>query len=280
MADVWAHTSSIVADKETLDEHSRAVASQARRLGAKFGAGDLAFAAGMLHDLGKAKPAFQAYLRKERGSAPHSADGALYAVKAFDGAKTLDEGGERRLGRVLAFAIAGHHAGLANGLNYGAGTLPLRERLELANAEAQTPAPWFEPSELAFTEWPTILPSRPGKSAFAWSFFIRMLFSTLVDADFIETERWFAKVEGGEAIPRGWTGPANGSLEPLRDALDRRLHEFSAPESDIDHLRTEVLADCRAAAISNATGCPAPLILSHYATAKGGVRDGSETVFG
>jgi len=254
MIELYAHTSDIVDDRETLDEHSRAVASHARRLGAKFDAGDLGFAAGMLHDLGKAKTAFQSYLRNERESAPHSADGALYAIKAFDGPRTLNEAQGRRFGRVLAFVIAGHHAGLANGLDHGGGTLPLLERLEEANAAAEKPALWFDRSELACRAWPKMLPSTSGEPPFAWAFFIRMLFSTLVDADFIETERCFAKDERGETIERGWVGASNGSLVPLRDALDVRLRKFGEPKADIDHLRAEVLADCRAAAITNTPG--------------------------
>ncbi|MEO1307519.1 MAG: CRISPR-associated endonuclease Cas3'', partial [Pseudomonadota bacterium] len=136
MTELFAHTSNVVSDKETLDEHSRAVARHARALAGKFGAGDLASAAGMLHDLGKAKQEFQAYLRGERGSYPHSADGALYAVRAIDGAKSPNASEKREIGRVLAFAIAGHHAGLANGSRQGGGTSPLLERLEQAWAEA------------------------------------------------------------------------------------------------------------------------------------------------
>ena len=249
MTDVWAHTSKMVEDKETLDEHSRNVACHARRLGAKFGAGDLAFAAGMLHDLGKAKTAFQAYLRNERGSYPHSADGALFADRAFD---RKDKPG---LGRALAFVIAGHHAGLANGIDPGGGTSPLRERLEQAAAETQRPELWFDPSEIAIGKRLSQLGKRDDASGpFAKAFFIRMLFSVLVDADFVETDRWYAKVERDEKVERGWSGQASGSLGPLRDALDAHLTTFAESRTDIDHLRAEVLADCRAAAIVKPPG--------------------------
>jgi len=247
MTELWGHTSKIAVDqKETLDEHSRNVACHARCLAQKFEAGDLAYAAGMLHDLGKAKPAFQAYLRGERGSYPHSADGAYYAARAYG----------PTVGRALAFAIAGHHAGLANGIDPGGGTSPLRERLEQAQAEPQKPKPWFDTAEITIGQRPSQFTKRADASGpFAKAFFTRMLFSTLVDADFIETERWFAKVERNEEVERGWSGSANSSLRPLSDALDARLATFPKPQADIDRLRAEVLADCRAAAIDNAPGC-------------------------
>lgn len=242
---LWAHTSQFVEDKETLDEHSRNVARHARAIATKFGAGDLAFAAGMLHDLGKAKPQFQAYLRGERGSYPHSADGAFFAARAY----------KPDIGRAIAFSIAGHHAGLANGIDQGGGTSPLRERLEQAEIEQPRPAPWFDTAEITFGKRPLQLRKRDDATGpFAKVLFIRMLFSALVDADFVETERWFAKVERGETVERGWVGAANGSLEPLRNALDAYLKTFPEPRADIDHLRAEVLADCRAAAVTNRPG--------------------------
>ena len=121
MTDALAHTSP---DGRThpLREHLLAVAHGAETFGARWGAGHWAGLAGLWHDLGKYRPGFQDYIRSDpdahiEGKLPsgsektHSAAGALHALKSFEsgfgaaGAKAA---------RILAYVIAGHHAGLAD----------------------------------------------------------------------------------------------------------------------------------------------------------------------
>ncbi len=97
----------------SLPEHLRSVASRAATFAAPFLGEEWARMAGLWHDLGKFRPRFQHYIRQasgfepdahikgEGGRAPHSTAGALLACDRFD-----------RAGRVLAYLIAGHHAGL------------------------------------------------------------------------------------------------------------------------------------------------------------------------
>ena len=97
-----------------LDEHLRDVARRAADHAEAFGGQDWAYLAGLWHDLGKYRPGFQRYLRAASGTeaenahieggagrVSHSTAGALLACERFDTA-----------GRVLAYLIASHHAGL------------------------------------------------------------------------------------------------------------------------------------------------------------------------
>src|SRR5689334_21885620 len=96
---------------EQLQTHLSAVGGSAAEFAAAFAAAPLGMILGLFHDLGKAKPEFQAYLRGRQPSEPHAAAGA----------KWLHANYGPSLGRLLAFCIAGHHAGLANGAVRGGG---------------------------------------------------------------------------------------------------------------------------------------------------------------
>lgn len=227
-------------EPELLSEHAVAVAEKAMSLTEKFGARDYGYAAGLLHDLGKAKQEFQAYIRGQGRSEPHAAEGALLAQLHY--ALRCPPPFKASLGRLLAFAIAGHHAGLANGNAAGNGMRSLDERLDAAKRVE----PWFSMDALSTFERPPAPLVAARHDPFGWAFFVRMLFSALVDADRLETERW-SNESKPDAVTRGWSG----QIVDLKLALDGYLaHAFGeGPRtSELARLRAEVLADCRAAA--------------------------------
>lgn len=245
-APLYAHTLNgrPSSEWELLDDHLSAVAKKAAEFAAKFGAEGWARAAGQLHDIGKAKPDFQARLRGDPISAPHAAEGAKAAIEYF--ANNHGSPFSAPLGRLLAFAIAGHHAGLANGEAFGGGLSSLNDRLQDAGDVGRwlTPQyPKIEKRPPPLTAAMTMRGQLQVCDPFGWAFFVRMIFSALVDADRLETERWQAGKEK-RPVERGWMG----HLMDLKPALDRHLRSKASAQSEIDRLRAEVLFDARSAA--------------------------------
>jgi CRISPR-associated endonuclease/helicase Cas3 len=189
----YAHSTecSDARDWQGLADHLQAVADLAAKRAARFGWENAGRAAGLLHDLGKYSPAFQRRLSGSGERVDHSTAGALEAKTRFpDG-----------LGHLLAYAIAGHHAGLANGRDAGTRT-PLSDRLvaDLPTLSRR----WREELVLPDSLHPDgAFHQRRDRAFFQMAFLTRMLFSCLVDADFIETETFYTVVAGDAPPERG-----------------------------------------------------------------------------
>lgn len=222
-----------------LATHLKEVASLAAKHAERFGA-DWARVAGLWHDLGKYRPRFQRYIRKETGyeadahikgeagKAPHSTAGAVLAIDRF---------GEK--GRVLAYLIAGHHAGLADW--YGGLDSRLSEpssRAELDESLAADP-----PADLLDTgDFTPDLRNIPGGKA-GFALWVRMLFSALVDADFLDTERYMAP----ETFAKRNAWPALVELIPRFDTYMAEIARKAEP-TQVNALRADILRQCRQAA--------------------------------
>jgi CRISPR-associated endonuclease/helicase Cas3 len=179
---------------------------------------------GLLHDLGKYRDEFQEYLAGERESSLETHHAVYGAALAF-----------RRGWVGPAFAVAGHHAGLhdlnqlqelVKGEKYDAGNrlavLIDRFEAELGSVPKELAEPAFANCEdKAITE-----------------FYVRMLFSCLVDADFLDTE-YFAKGEGRS--PEAFdAGVLMKRLHRHRDGFDQR--------GELNGLRNKVFMSCLSAA--------------------------------
>ena len=170
---------------ELLTEHLTEVGQLAAQYADAFGAADLGYAVGLLHDLGKAKPRFQRRLVDASVQEPHSGEGARFVAKREAGV----------LGTVLAHCIAGHHTGLSNGLTRGGNpATPLSERLTQAEPLDLPPGIELPPIDGSA---PAPLAGRgktsPQNLVFSLAFFTRMLFSALVDADRTATARFYGE---------------------------------------------------------------------------------------
>ncbi|AUT44739.1 CRISPR-associated helicase/endonuclease Cas3 [Achromobacter sp. AONIH1] len=175
------------ADWQSLPDHLKGVGALAKEYADVFGGGACAEVQGWLHDLGKYTEAFQKRLKGAAQRVDHSTWGARIAVQQYP-----------RYGHLLAYGIAGHHAGLANGDGDGERT-SLRQRLDPAFELPLLDSAWKQDITLPVAQ---ALPLPPLKvhsrerANFQLAFLSRMLFSCLVDADFLDTERFYLRTEG------------------------------------------------------------------------------------
>jgi CRISPR-associated endonuclease/helicase Cas3 len=204
MNSFYAHSLEATAatDWEPLEHHLRDVAELASRFAAAFNASDWGDLLGWWHDVGKYSAEFQAYLKFENGfeahleqyvgRVDHSTAGAQHAVNMFSSE-----------GRLMAYCIAGHHAGLADQLS-GSGSSGLSDRLQKKIPDfSKAPAGILAHRKLSNPD----LSFQHGcekRAAFQLSFYTRMLFSCLVDADFLATEAFMSPDRRTQRACRRW----------------------------------------------------------------------------
>ena len=209
---------------QSLAEHLRGVAEMAASFAAPFGAAEQAYRAGLLHDLGKYGKTSQYRMQHPDTTSPcdHSTAGAQRAFRLRD--------------PFAAFAVAGHHTGLPDRGGKGAvndGTLMGRMNRETEDARAfdeELPLP----AGAAAPAWLTM------GDAFAASFYTRMLYSCLVDADYLDTEAFMR----GRPAERGMGEPLPVLLERLK-AYTKAWRE--TPQGELNRERSRVLNACLAA---------------------------------
>lgn len=183
-------------DWEPYADHWQAVRALAMARGAKFGAAAAVAAAAEFHDLGKLTAEFQHYIAGGQAKGPdHSTAGArallAMALKPHD----------RLMAEVLAYGVAGHHAGLPDKTGGSDGTLEqrlAREDLPVLDPSWRTMHP-----EAPGALWPPAFKPEGKEASFQLAFLGRMIFSCLVDADFLATEAFYG-AKGDCAIDRTW----------------------------------------------------------------------------
>jgi CRISPR-associated endonuclease/helicase Cas3 len=206
--------------------------------------------AGLLHDLGKYREQFQEYLKRgnrhqRSKETAHAAYGAAAGSIEFDCA-------------AVAFAVVGHHAGLhdqehlarlVTGQVFCADRRfpPLLQRAdsseELAGRLAGMKTRRSQVSHACGE--PLLFESEPAEPASQrrFEFATRVLFSLLVDADRLDSERF----EQEHRLQRAWTRGVR-RLDPvvLLQLLEkaRRDRAASHPNDDLNRLRNDVFESC------------------------------------
>jgi len=229
----YAHTGT--PDWQPLADHLREVARRARTHGTPLGLADEAELAGLLHDLGKYAQRFQ-----QRLKSPATVSGVNHWASGAFAANQCNH-------RPAAFAVDGHHTGLPAFSDTTNGESLQQTLIKFADTTARmalTSCPESGDDLLALLRADGITLPTPKTTrcpdAFANAMRVRMLFSCLVDADFLDTEQHF-----------------NGSISPLRTVPDlkperalelllARLSSFST-DGGVNQSRARLLDDCLAA---------------------------------
>ena len=196
------------------------------------------YLAGLWHDLGKFAPDWQTYLASKTdphsdeisGKVDHSTAGAQHAAKSH------------LLGHILAYPIAGHHSGLLDAESNHACQKARLTKSDLAD--------WSNaPGEILSYPLPA-LPAFLQRDAYSLGFYSRMIFSCLVDADFLATEAFMnpSQTSVRNQIP-------TNCLQQIADLVSQHIASFGepAPNDTVNLQRRQVVQDCRARA-SDAPG--------------------------
>lgn len=232
-AGYWAHTPVHGSQPHLLDEHLEDVAGIARELGERVGLGPFAEVAGLWHDIGKAHPSFQRYLKavaegRDANSTPHAIWGAAFAHRVIRAQKGP--------WREVALPIAGHHAGLKH---------PSAVKNDAEHHIADAPHVTGRIQDLARElDTPEDL---PGSAAgpLEREMRIRMLLSVLVDADRLDTEA-FTQPEKGQS--RGFETELGEMWETFLRNQEALIKQ--APDTEVNRIRHAVYEACLSAAES------------------------------
>lgn len=253
-------------EEHCLEDHLRSVGSLSGMFANAFGGQTWGYLAGLWHDLGKYHSAFQHKIKLQSGYDPeahlegfagrvnHSSAGALLAVQ-----RLREQFGEDGvvIARLLAYGIAGHHAGLTDYWpKDGLDKMPLSKRLEESHLLDETLKIRGIPPDILL---PTVQPDIRVLKQRDLSLFIRMIFSCLVDADFLDTEQFMTPEK---AVNRA----QYPHCKELKTTFDDHMKRVAADaaQTPVNRRRADVLKWCRSA------GAEAPGLFSLSVPTGGG----------
>ena len=221
--------------------HLEQVAQLAEAFAGKLGAADWGHLAGLWHDLGKYSKAFQAYLQKENGFDAHLEQYRGRVDHATAGSQLANET-IHPWGRLLAYVIAGHHTGLADATS-GQSSLDRRLRKTIEPTDAASADILSAQANLSLPKL-SIDTKDEKRASFQIALFTRMVFSCLVDADSLATERF---CDPAKSAQRSFS---KNMFAEMKTILDDELNRLAnqAKDSQVNRRRQDVLAACRAKA--------------------------------
>lgn len=215
---------------QSLDDHCNGVADLAATFAAQFGMSTWGSELGLLHDQGKRRSNFQSYIKRASGydtSSPYSSEHTHAAIGAISASQIY-----ATFEPLLSAPIAGHHAGL---YDYSEHRSLLQQPLP----------PDYTPVQHSprINELTNEIKRLPGLSPEHFHHLTRMLFSCLVDADFLDTER---AMNPAEFALRGH----HASMQQLQQMMHSHIDRLTAnaTHSAVNDIRAKVQQQCIAAA--------------------------------
>lgn len=205
-------------------DHLNGVSALAGLFASEFGESEIGKIVGLYHDIGKYSEQFQSYMRHETNAkVDHSTAGALEVHNLL-----------------IALCIAGHHSGIPNlGVKGIPDSLWARLSKKLPDYSAYK-AELSEPSSQIHSSLLTEILS--SKNFFSAMFYTRMIFSCLVDADFLDTENFICK---------GATGRGSYlSIEELKIKFDNHIYKDFLNKNHVNYdkainaRRRKILEEC------------------------------------
>jgi CRISPR-associated endonuclease/helicase Cas3 len=220
-----------------LKEHLSDVAAGAAGLAKKLGAEKLGYYAGLWHDLGKYNPEFQKYLRNcdtaqragktpKRENIPHAVYGAILADEICPS---------------LAPLIYGHHAGLPNfaelegKLHKSQWRKTYREVIKQAEIELDELIPDYNLDDTL---------TQKHTSELSEDVFTRLLFSCLIDADRLDTEKFANPEQYRQRQQRANAVSVVQLWETFQQKQSAFIQDPKKPSSDVNKVRSEVYQKC------------------------------------
>lgn len=231
---------------QSLISHSIGASQIAEELAASFDTSSFGKLAGLIHDLGKAEDVFKARMEAIEagkndpgGKEPHAHHGAALALTQNHWP--------------VAFAVNGHHAGLHNRSDLAKrADYEERARKCLQRLESEGFRCEFGP---VLPKWLENLSDYPQSQMMAVELFTRFLFSALVDADRLDTERNDPESKHAVSDRQAWHNFDANKLADRVNAFISAKHRDPAKligrEQVVQRVRNEVSDLCRAAAKEN-----------------------------
>lgn len=222
-----AHTKNSSTECQSLKKHLQSTARIAGSFAQHFDSQEWGSLLGLWHDIGKIQPNFQQFILQEAGIIPHKRNiSKIERAHAKIGAVALYKLLSPPYAIPLAYCIEGHHNGIADW--HGGLDNKIIDTICWDAVEEQNFLP--QPNKINFPKF---------THQYQLHQWIRMLYSTLVDADWLDTEQF---MNPEQAAARG----KYDTMEVLKSKLDNYLKRFdTAPSTTLNQHRASILEQCR-----------------------------------